>query len=254
MRKLRGRSVKRPKGTLSGHAAGLPFEDLVNQQLRDSFPGRTYRHFELLNHLFRNSPKLTTSESRDSLLGPPSLQGLLRRGRKATNEWTNKKQFSEKQNDTAETIILPTRKLEIRSNSGKPLILIDVKTQNNDKRSQPPNIISADKVANFCRAALEFEDRLAFRIFYVAIKWQASKSRLTCCDTRVVSLTRIAPASLYINWAAARQIQFHPFDAPQTYRRDELEWAHDFLSVYCNQLEKRISKDRKKLKTFRSVI
>jgi type II restriction enzyme len=187
VRKLRGRSVKRPRGTLSGHAAGLPFEDLVSEQLRVSFRGRTYRHFELLNHLFANSPRLTTSEGRNSLLGPPSLQGLLRRGKKVTNEWTKKRQFSEKQNDTAETIILPSRKLEIRSNGGKPLILVDVKTQNNDKRSQPPNIISANKVANFCRAALEFEDRLAFRIFYVAIKWQASKSRLTCSDTRVVS-------------------------------------------------------------------
>ena len=247
-------TVPRPSGTLAGHAAGLPFERLVDQILRDEIPGRTFRHYELLNELYRANPTKISLDHRYSLLGPPSLQYLLRRGKAATEKWSIAEPFEEKQNDTAEIIILPTKKLAIEVDHCRPIFLIDVKTQDAEKKAQAPNIISAEKVANTCRLALASEKFLPFEIIYVGIKWIASRSDLECSEVRVVSLTEINPVDLYINWSAALQIQFHPFEIATSYKKDGLSWARDFLENFCVQLERRINSETEKLNSFRSIL
>lgn len=251
---LVGQSVLRPTGTLAGHAAGLPFERLVDAILRREMPGRTYRHYELLNEIFKRNPTQTSLEQRYSLLGPPSLQYLLRRGKSATERWSESEQFEEKQNDTAEIVLLPTRELAIEVDHVRRVCLIDVKTQDAEKKAQAPNIISAEKLANSCKLALESEAFLPFDIIYVGVKWKASKSELRCSEVRVISLTKIDPADLYINWAAALQIQFHPFEIATTYKDDGLSWARDYLRNFCSQLEKRIGSETEKLKSFKSIL
>ena len=39
-------------GTLSGHAAGEPFDKHVYEKLKNKFPNVVYRQFEYLNKLF----------------------------------------------------------------------------------------------------------------------------------------------------------------------------------------------------------
>lgn len=251
---LVGQRVKRPSGTLMGHAAGLPFEDLVHNSLLDSYPKRAFRHFELLNELFLANPEKLNVEDRMSLLGPASLQHLLKRGKSAIQGWSKEKLFEEKQNDTAESIVLPTAKLAIEPDKTLPTLLIDVKTQDVNKKGQAPNIISAEKIATACKYAIEIDGFLPFDIVYIGIKWSASKDFLTCEDSCVVSLTQIPPEKLYINWAAALQIQFHPFEVNCDYKGSGIQWASDYLNSYCDQLENRIEKDREKLKRFRSVL
>lgn len=251
---LVGQSVPRPSGTLAGHAAGLPFERLVNTILRNEMPGQTFRHFELLNEIYRSNPTKTSLDQRYSLLGPPSLQYLLRRGKTATENWSVSEPFEEKQNDTAEIVLLPTKKLAIEVDHVRRVCLIDVKTQDAEKKAQAPNIISAEKLANTCKLVLESEKFLPFEIIYIGVKWRASKSELECSEVRLISLTEINPANLYINWAAALQIQFHPFDVVTDYEEDGLSWARDYLRNFCSQLEKRIGSETEKLKTFKSVL
>ena len=251
---LKGASVKRPNGTLAGHAAGLPFERVVHERLEKAFPRRTYRHFELLNKILESHPECQEANNRLELLGPPSLQYLLKRGKKAMNGWTTSNRFIEKQNDTAETVILPTSKIEICPTSSVPTILVDVKTQDEQKKAQPPNIISAVKVANTCCLSLGSENFLPFDIAYVGIKWSAGSKDLVLKDISVVSLTRIKPATIYINWAAAQQIQFHPFDVDTSFRGTRKEWAQEYLEVFCEQLERRIAKERVKLLGFKKFI
>jgi hypothetical protein len=251
---LVGQTVPRPTGTLAGHAAGLPFERLVDEVLRRELPGQTFRHYELLNKLYQGNPTMRTSEERYALLGPPSLQYLLRRGKSATEKWTNEDLFEEKQNDTAEIVILPSRKIAIEVDHVRPVRLIDVKTQDTGKKAQAPNIISAEKIANVCKLALQSEGFLPFEILYVGIKWRAGKSILECTEVRVVSLTEIDPKDLYINWAAALQIQFHPFEVETSYVRDGMTWARDYLKNFCNQLERRIASETEKLESFRSIL
>lgn len=249
-----GSSVERPKGTLSGHAAGLPFEDKVHQRLVAHFGRKALRHFEVLNNVYLANPKLKSAKQRIEALGPPSLQRLLSRGEAATKAWTVTNQFKEKQNDTAESVVLSGEKYVIEPTVHRPILLLDVKTQDADKAAQPPNIISAKKLASACRTTLESEDFLPFRFVYVAVRWSASPTFLTCTDLRVVSLTRIEMGDLYINWAAATQLQFHPFEVSQTYSGGGLEWARDFLEAFCKQYRSRISKEGKELAGFENAL
>lgn len=48
-----GKSIPKPlSGTLSGHAAGEPFDKFVNQLIKNQYPEDTYRQYEYLNSLF----------------------------------------------------------------------------------------------------------------------------------------------------------------------------------------------------------
>jgi type II restriction enzyme len=250
---LVGKEVARPDKTM-GHASGLEFEKLVHKEIVNKFPNRAFRHFELLNEIYGANSQVKSVDERYDLLGPPSLQFLLRRGKAATKSWTVKKQFEEKQNDTAETIILPNAKLRIEPDRGNPSILVDVKTQDSEKSAQAPNIISAEKIANACRISLENEKFLPFDIAYVCVKWVKKPKMLACTEAKVVTLTRIQPSELYINWVAAQQIQFHPFDVDQSFTGNGLEWARAFLETFCDQLSGRIRKENLKLQSFLKVI
>ena len=59
---LKGEKVDRPnksaKGTLSGHAAGEPFEKLAYSILKRLYPSNIYKQFEYLNDLYLKNPKV----------------------------------------------------------------------------------------------------------------------------------------------------------------------------------------------------
>jgi len=255
VRGLVGKLVPRGSGTLAGHAAAVPFEDLVHEHLESYFEDRVFRHFDFLNRILKENPKAITSDERSDLFGPRSLQFLLQRGVKAMEEWSEDNKFRVKQNDTAESVILPSKILEVKPTEQKPLLLVDVKTQDSEKRAQPPNIISAEKVANACRICLEDgESFLPFDFVYIAIKWKATTKQLVCEEVNVKSLIRIPPSDLYINWAAAQQIQFHPFDVDQSYKKSGIDWAKEYISIFCDQLEGRIVKEKSKLLEFKKTL
>lgn len=242
---LVGKSVSRPAGTLAGHASGIPFEDLVHSELVISFPGRIFRHFEFLNAIFAANPQAVTAEDRKRLLGPEALGSLLSRGTAATEKWSIDSQFRTKQNDTAECILTLDQSTDLTSEKRLPLCLIDVKSQDQDKSGQPPNIISAQKIVNSCVQFAQSEsDVLPFDICYVALQWQATDATLVCTKAKVVRLFRIPPQDIYINWAAAMQIQFHPMEVSQSYKGTPENWAYEFIKVYRNLLETRISRQR----------
>ena len=41
-----------PSGTLSGHAAGEPFDKLIYENIKSKFPNNTFRQYEYLNYLY----------------------------------------------------------------------------------------------------------------------------------------------------------------------------------------------------------
>jgi type II restriction enzyme len=98
------------------------------------------------------------------------------------------------------------------------------------------------------------ESFLPFNFIYIGIKWTAESERLICNEVSVKSLTRVSPNNLYINWAAAQQIQFHPFEVDQSYENSGADWASEYIEVFCDQLEKRIGKENKKLSQFRKTL
>ena len=108
LKEMKGTSVERPNrtnaGTLSGHAAGEPFEKSVYQHLKKNYPTAIFKQFEFLNDLYLKHPKVISVEDRYALLDSPTALFLLSRGDKATRDWSPQHIFEEKQNDTADIL------------------------------------------------------------------------------------------------------------------------------------------------------
>ena len=138
---LKGLQIDRPKlGTLSGHAAGEPFEKHVYEHLKRLFPKNIFKQYEYLNDLYLKHPQYITAKQRYKLFNSPTVLFLISRGIAATKSWTPENLFEEKQNDTADIIYF----------KGGTYSFIDVKTRNISKNAQAPNIISAYKLAKMC--------------------------------------------------------------------------------------------------------
>ena len=228
--KIIGTSVSKPlSGTLSGHAAGEPFDKHVYSELKKMSPNRTYRQYEYLNDLFSKHPKVITYEERLKLFNSPTVMFLLSRGKSATTKWSIENPFEEKQNDTADILVVNKYFYEI----------IDIKTRNLDKKAQPPNIISAYKLAQTCAKAIDNEEFDTFTIQYFGIDWELKNDKLVCKNAHAVNLFKAKPDTLYINWAAAMQIQFNVEDLDQSYANNMEKWSIEYLKHFVAQAKQR---------------
>lgn len=231
--------VERPNkaisGTLSGHAAGEPFEKTVYYMLKEKYKDKIFKQYEYLNDIFLKNPKYITLEQRNSLFDSPTALFLLSRGDKATKEWSPENIFVEKQNDTA----------DILYQDGSLYGIIDVKTRNMSKTAMPPNIISAYKLARTCALMIDNNDFDNISIDYLEIDWEENGDKLKCINAHHGDLFKAHPEKLYINWAAAMQIQFHVCELDQSWRGTREEWAKHYLKVFVESAEARCDKMRK---------
>lgn len=228
--KIKGTQIPKPySGTLSGHVAGEPFDKEVYRILKELFPNNTYRQYEYLNYLFTKNNDKKTLAARESLFKSPTILFLLTRGKNATDRWSIDNPFDEKQNDTADIIITDNNKFE----------LIDVKTRNISKVAQPPNIISAYKLAQTCAKMIDNNDFDLFDINYFQVDWILKDQYLVCSNAWVSELFLTNPMNLYINWVAAMQIQFHVNELDQTYSNSRENWARSYLCHFTTQARKR---------------
>ncbi len=83
-----------------------------------------------------------------------------------------------------------------------------------------------------------------FSINYFEIDWElatdaSDKERLVCKDAHFASLFLCNPSNLYINWAAAMQLQFHVCDLDQNFEGSREEWAVAYLKHFVAQAKKR---------------
>lgn len=235
---MKGQTVERPNkasaGTLSGHAAGEPFEKSVYHQLKAQYPSFIYKQYEFLNDIFLRNPRHITVEQRYALLDSPTALFLLSRGDKATREWSPSNIFEEKQNDTADILYYKDGVYDI----------IDVKTRNVSKAAQAPNIISAYKLAKTCAYMIDNEEYDNIGIDYVEVDWVEEHDVLRCIDAHHGDLFKAQPETLYINWAAAMQLQFHVRDLDQSWNGTREEWARHYLKVFVHSAEARCEKMR----------
>lgn len=236
-KELLGKTVDKPiSGTLSGHAAGEPFDKAVEEVLKNKFKSDTnkniYRQYEYLNKLYTDNPTAIDLESRYNLIQEKSLQYLLNRGKDVTKSWKKEELFEEKQNDTADILFIENDFTHI----------LDVKTKNLSKVAQPPNIISALKLAEMCKLAIENNEFDKFDIKYIGIDWKLENDKLVCKNAYVKDLFKTTPnkKNLYINWAAALQIQFHVEELEQDYDKDFRNWCFDYLKHFLSGAEERI--------------
>lgn len=230
---LNNKNVERPNaadsGTLSGHAAGEPFEKLVYHHLKEQYPQNVFKQYEFLNDLYRKNPQCISLDDRLSLFNSPVALFLLSRGDDATRDWNPQNIFEEKQNDTADILFHNQGYFE----------LIDVKTRNISKSAQAPNIISAYKVAQMCALILDNKEYSSISINYVEVDWLLKGDKLVCDAAHYANLFKAIPSSLYINWAAAMQIQFHVCDLDQSFEGNLGKWAKEYLKMFVASAEHR---------------
>lgn len=233
---IRNQTVDRPNrassGTLSGHAAGEPFEKCVYHKLKKMYPTNIFKQYEYLNDLYLRNPMNITVEQRHALLDSPTALFLLSRGEKATREWSPICVFEEKQNDTADIVYYEKGFYDI----------IDVKTRNSGKSAMPPNIISAYKLAKMCALMIDNKEYDNINIDYIEIDWIEGDNVLICTDAHHGDLFKANPEKLYINWAAAMQIQFHVCDLDQSWQGNRDEWARHYLKVFVESAKIRCQK------------
>lgn len=235
---MKGRTVERPNkadsGTLSGHAAGEPFEKCVYHYLKELYPDNIFKQYEYLNKLYLENPDKVTAEQRFALLKSPTVRLLLARGADATKGWSKTKMFEEKQNETADILYHEPGFYDI----------IDVKTRNTGKKAMAPNIISAAKVAEMCALMLKNGEYDNISIDYIEVDWVEEEDVLKCVGAHHADLFKANPAQIYINWAAAMQIQFHVCDLDQSWKRSKEEWAREYLKVFVKSAEHRCDRMR----------
>lgn len=233
LEEMKGTTVERPNkvgaGTLSGHAAGEPFEKSVYHHLKTHYPKSVFKQYEYLNDLYLKNPKVISVEDRYALLDSPTVLYLLNRGDKATREWSPNNVFEEKQNDTADILFYENGYYD----------LIDVKTRNVSKSAQAPNIISAYKLAKTCANMIDNGEFDNMGVNYIEIDWVEHEDTLECVDAHYGDLFKANPDTLYINWAAAMQIQFHVSDLDQSWKRSREEWAHEYIKVFVASAQHR---------------
>lgn len=198
-------------------------------KLKKIHPNNTYRQYEYLNDLFSKNPKVISYEDRLKLFNSPTAMFLLSRGKSATTKWEINNPFEEKQNDTADILVVKDDFYEI----------IDIKTRNLSKKAQPPNIISAYKLAQTCAKLIDNEEYSTFTIQYFGIDWELIDENLVCKNAHTVNLFKAKPDTLYINWAAAMQIQFNVDDLDQSYSNNMESWAREYLKHFVAQARKR---------------
>ncbi|MDE5773298.1 MAG: HincII family type II restriction endonuclease [Muribaculaceae bacterium] len=239
LNKMKNQEVDRPNkstsGTLSGHAAGEPFEKLAYKELKEKYPGRIFKQYEYLNDIYLKNPTHITVKQRKELFDSPTALFLFSRGDNAIRYWSPQNIFDEKQNDTADILYYDHHFYDI----------IDIKTRNIKKGGQPPNIISAYKLANMCALMLDNEEFDNIEIDYIEIDWIEDGDKLKCTDTHHGRLFKANPETLYINWSAGMQIQFHVSELDQSWKDSRREWAIEYLRKFVNSAEDRCTKMRK---------
>ena len=182
-----------------------------------------------MNDLYSKNPEIIGFEARQALFDSPTVMFLLSRGKNATDKWSADIPFAEKQNDTADILVVNENFYEI----------IDIKTRNVSKSSQPPNIISSYKLAQVCAKMIDNKEFNNFSINYFEIDWELDNDRLICKGAHHASLFKSIPSDLYINWAAAMQIQFHVCDLDQNFNENMENWAKAYLKHFVTQAKRR---------------
>lgn len=92
-----GTSILKPaSGTLSGHAAGGPFDNHVYAFLKKQNPKNTFRQFEYLNDLYSKNPMVIGYNARRELFDSPTVLFLLSRSKNATDKWSIENPFLKK--------------------------------------------------------------------------------------------------------------------------------------------------------------
>lgn len=79
---------------------------------------------------------------------------------------------------------------------------------------------------------------------HIEIDWIEKENGLEAVGAHHGDLFKANPDTLYINWSAALQIQFHVCDMDQSWEGTREEWARHYLKAFVHSAEVRCQKMR----------
>ena len=106
------------------------------------------------------------------------------------------------------------------------------------KTALPPNIISSYKLAWMCKYMIDNNEFDVLKLNYIEVDWELQDKFLVCVDAHHAELFKENPDNLYINWAAAMQIQFHVSSLEQDYDKSVKQWCYSYLKFYQSEYKK----------------
>ncbi len=89
---------------------------------------------------------------------------------------------------------------------------------------------------------IDNDDFSSIGIHYVEVEWLEEHDSLRCINAHWRNLFSCNPSSLYINWAAAMQIQFHVSELDQSFSGTVEQWARAYIRAFVRSAEARCDK------------
>lgn len=228
----------------SGHTVATPLEEEVYDALSKAYPGLTFKQHEAVNEYLSQ----TVAQGRvpdGFVFGNEAVDYLVNPGKKALSSWPEE-MVPGRQSDTADMVLFSDSSLF----QGASVFLIDVKSHDLGKNSQPPNIMSARKLANLAEICLSKNIDPNFSLYYIDLGYRKKAAGVVVEDVRMVDMMKIPPLDynskgkpMYINWAAALQVQFRPSEVSQDFELSQKHWLAVFMKNYTSQKRDRIYKE-----------
>lgn len=228
----------------SGHRIATPLEEEVYDALSKTYPGLAFKQHEAVNEYL--SQAVTRDKvSDDFIFGNEAIDYLVNPGKKALSHWPEEL-VPGKQSDTADIVLFSDSSLF----DGSAAFLIDVKSHDLGKSDQPPNIMSARKLAKVAEICLSKNIDPNFSLYYIDLGYRKKDAGVVVEDVRMVDMMKIPPLDyngkgkpLYINWSAAIQVQFRPSEVSQDFELSQKDWLAIFMKNYTSQKRDRIYKE-----------
>lgn len=228
----------------SGHRIATPLEEEVYDALSKTYPGLAFKQHEAVN-VYLSQAVTRDKVSDDFIFGNEAIDYLVNPGKKALSHWPEEL-VPGKQSDTADIVLFSDSSLF----DGSAAFLIDVKSHDLGKSDQPPNIMSARKLAKVAEICLSKNIDPNFSLYYIDLGYRKKDAGVVVEDVRMVDMMKIPPLDyngkgkpLYINWSAAIQVQFRPSEVSQDFELSQKDWLAIFMKNYTSQKRDRIYKE-----------
>ena len=234
----------KPNQETSGHRIATPLEEEAYDALSKTYPGLAFKQHEAVNKYL--SETVVQGRVPDGFVfGNEAVDSLVNPGKKALSNWP-KELVPGKQSDTADIVLFSDSALF----DGSSVFLIDVKSHDLGKSDQPPNIMSARKLAKVAEICLSKNIDPNFSLYYIDLGYRKKDAGVVVEDVRMVDMMKIPPLDyngkgkpLYINWSAAIQVQFRPSEVSQDFQLSQKDWLAIFMKNYTSQKRDRIYKE-----------
>ena len=234
----------KPNQETSGHRIATPLEEEVYDALSKTYPGLAFKQHEAVNDYL--SETVVQGRVPDGFVfGNEAVDSLVNPGKKALSNWPEEL-VPGKQSDTADIVLFSDSALF----DGSSVFLIDVKSHDLGKSDQPPNIMSARKLAKVAEICLSKNIDPNFSLYYIDLGYRKKDAGVVVEDVRMVDMMKIPPLDyngkgkpLYINWSAAIQVQFRPSEVSQDFELSQKDWLAIFMKNYTSQKRDRIYKE-----------